>query len=39
VIKQIQTLSLEQIENLGEALLDFATIDDLLNWLQTNQTA
>ena len=39
VIKQIQSLSLEQIENLGEALLDFATIDDLLNWLQANQTA
>lgn len=38
VIQDIQTLSLEQLENLGEALLDFATVDDLLNWLQTNKT-
>jgi predicted transposase YdaD len=38
VIEKIQTLSLEQIENLSEALLDFTAIDDLLNWLQANQT-
>ena len=36
---QIQTLSLEQLEALGEALLDFITIQDLLNWLEANQTA
>ncbi len=33
VIGEIQTLSLEQLESLGEALLDFTTMDDLLNWL------
>ncbi|WP_372478278.1 DUF4351 domain-containing protein [Nostoc mirabile] len=32
-------LSLEQLEALGEALLDFTTIEDLLNWLEANQTA
>lgn len=34
---RVQTLSLEQLEALGEALLDFTTIGDLLNWLATNQ--
>ncbi|MBD0301285.1 MAG: DUF4351 domain-containing protein [Tolypothrix sp. T3-bin4] len=34
----IQTLSLEQLEALGEALLDFTAIEDLLNWLEANQT-
>lgn len=34
----IQTLSLEQLESLGEALLDFTAIEDLLNWLSANQT-
>ncbi len=38
VIQEIQTLSLEQLEALSEALLDFAAVDDLLNWLQANQT-
>ena len=33
VIEQIQALSLERLEALGEALLDFTTMDDLLNWL------
>lgn len=45
VREQIQTLSLEQLEALGEALLDFRAISqgetaepnaDLLNWLQAN---
>ncbi|MEH2449741.1 MAG: DUF4351 domain-containing protein [Nostoc sp.] len=36
--EQIQSLSLEQLEALGEALLDFSAIADLLNWLQTHQT-
>ncbi|MGM3307847.1 DUF4351 domain-containing protein [Anabaena sp. WFMT] len=35
--KQIQTLSLNQLEALGEALLDFTAIEDLFNWLATNQ--
>ena len=34
----IQTLSLEQLEALAEALLDFTGIEDLLNWLEANQT-
>ncbi|MCC5643944.1 DUF4351 domain-containing protein [Nostoc sp. CHAB 5824] len=36
---RIETLSLEQLEALGEALLDFTAIEDLLNWLEANQTA
>ncbi|UKO96910.1 DUF4351 domain-containing protein [Nostoc sp. UHCC 0870] len=36
VREQIQSLSLEQLETLGEALLDFSAIADLLNWLQAN---
>lgn len=39
VWERIQTLSLEQLEALGEALLDFIAIEDLLNWLEANQTA
>ncbi|MDZ8227977.1 DUF4351 domain-containing protein [Nostoc sp. ChiVER01] len=38
VREQIQGLSLKQLEALGEALLDFSAITDLLNWLQTHQT-
>ncbi|BAY96589.1 hypothetical protein NIES37_05230 [Tolypothrix tenuis PCC 7101] len=34
---RIQTLSLNQLEELGEALLDFTAIEDLLRWLDTNQ--
>ncbi|MCL1464742.1 Rpn family recombination-promoting nuclease/putative transposase [Argonema galeatum] len=30
---QIQTLSVEELENLGEALLDFSEATDLVNWL------
>ncbi|MEH1898719.1 MAG: DUF4351 domain-containing protein [Nostoc sp.] len=37
--KRIQSLSLNQLENLGEALLDFTAMEDLFNWLQTNQSA
>ncbi|NJM66888.1 MAG: DUF4351 domain-containing protein [Acaryochloris sp. RU_4_1] len=33
---QIQALSLDQIEALGEALLDFSEPDDLVMWLQGN---
>jgi len=33
----IQSLSLNQLEALGEALLDFTGMEDLLNWLQINQ--
>lgn len=30
----IETLSLEQLENLGEALLDFNSMSDLQAWLE-----
>ncbi len=32
---RICQLSIEQLENLGEAILDFTTISDLLAWLET----
>ncbi|BAZ31916.1 hypothetical protein NIES4074_43890 [Cylindrospermum sp. NIES-4074] len=32
---QISRLSLEQLEALGEALLDFVSFDDLAVWLET----
>jgi predicted transposase YdaD len=31
----VETLSLEQLENLGEALLDFTSLADLQTWLST----
>ncbi|PNW39669.1 UNVERIFIED_CONTAM: hypothetical protein BEN50_15230 [Euhalothece sp. KZN 001] len=35
---QIEQLNLEQTESLAEALLDFTSLDDLINWLeQSNQ--
>ncbi|MBE9199991.1 DUF4351 domain-containing protein [Nodularia sp. LEGE 06071] len=34
--QRIQTLSENQLETLGEALLDFTSMSDLLNWLETN---
>jgi predicted transposase YdaD len=37
--ERIQSLSLNQLETLGEALLAFSAMEDLLNWLQTNQSA
>ncbi len=37
--ERIKSLSLNQLETLGEALLDFTTMEDLLHWLQTNQSA
>ncbi len=35
--KRIQGLSIEELEDLGEALLDFATEADLVNWLNCHQ--
>ncbi len=32
-LEQINLLSLEQLESLGEALLDFTSIADLTQWL------
>ncbi|ODG99507.1 hypothetical protein A4S05_04440 [Nostoc sp. KVJ20] len=37
--ERIQSLSLNQLENIGESLLDFTAMEDLFNWLQTNQSA
>ncbi|MBD2437043.1 DUF4351 domain-containing protein [Nostoc sp. FACHB-110] len=37
LIEQIQKLSIEQLENLGEALLDFSNIADLETWLTQQQ--
>ncbi|MBE9207374.1 DUF2887 domain-containing protein [Nostoc sp. LEGE 06077] len=37
--RQIQALSLEQLEALGEALLDFVAIADLETWLQAHATS
>jgi predicted transposase YdaD len=35
---QVNSLSIEQLESLGEALLDFGQMSDLMAWLDTNQT-
>ncbi|MDQ2098009.1 MAG: Rpn family recombination-promoting nuclease/putative transposase [Tychonema bourrellyi B0820] len=35
--EQIQTLSVEELEDLGEALLDFSEASDLTNWLSDRQ--
>ena len=34
--QRIQSLSVNQLENLSEALLDFSSMADLFNWLQLN---
>lgn len=36
VRSQIDSLSLPELENLGEALLEFSSGDDLTNWLQSH---
>jgi predicted transposase YdaD len=33
---QVESLSVSQLEALGEALLDFSSIEDLKTWLQTH---
>jgi predicted transposase YdaD len=33
IAAQVQALSLDKLEVLGEALLDFSELDDLVNWL------
>ncbi|NJK65688.1 MAG: DUF4351 domain-containing protein [Microcoleus sp. SU_5_3] len=37
ISEQIQTLSVEELEDLGEALLDFSEPSDLTNWLSDRQ--
>lgn len=34
VRERVETLCLEQLENLGEALLDFTSVADLQTWLE-----
>lgn len=34
---QVQALSVEQIESLGEALLDFTNVSDLEGWLSREE--
>ena len=36
VRSQIQQLRVEQLEELGEALLDFSSMQDLVDWLRTH---
>ncbi|BCL36872.1 DUF4351 domain-containing protein [Nostoc sp. MS1] len=36
VSDRLETSSLEQLENLGEALLDFTSLADLFSWLDTH---
>jgi hypothetical protein len=36
---QVQELSLTQIEALSEGLLDFSTLDDLVEWLRSQNTS
>ena len=38
VSQKIQELSLEQLETLGEALLDFTSLTDLTTWLLEIET-
>jgi len=37
LIERIKQLSIDKIEALGEALLDFTKLDDLETWLTENQ--
>jgi predicted transposase/invertase (TIGR01784 family) len=39
LISQIQSLSISQLESLGEALLDFSQSDDLVNWLRSRSVS
>lgn len=34
--QRIRSLSTAELENLGEALLDFSNTNDLITWLETN---
>ncbi len=34
-LTQIMQLSIDNVEVLGEALFDFSTVEDLINWLNT----
>lgn len=36
-ITSVKALNVTQLEELGEALLDFTVSDDLLHWLEANR--
>ncbi len=38
VRQQVEILPLEELENLGEALLDFSSMADLQAWLEENKS-
>lgn len=38
IIEEIKSLSVGKLKALGEALLDFVDLDDLLRWLRANRT-
>jgi hypothetical protein len=38
MVAQLQTLAVEEMENLAEALLDFTSLADLENWLASRST-
>jgi predicted transposase YdaD len=37
MLTQIEALALAKLDELGEALLRFSSLDDLVSWLQANQ--
>jgi hypothetical protein len=37
IIAQIEALPLAKLDGLGEALLRFSSLDNLVSWLQANQ--
>jgi Domain of unknown function (DUF4351) len=39
LLSRVQELSLAQVEALGEALLDFSTVDDLVEWLRSESSS
>ncbi|MEH1949547.1 MAG: DUF4351 domain-containing protein [Nostoc sp.] len=39
LFEQVRNLSAEQLENLGEALLDFSEVADLVAWLEQQEQA
>lgn len=39
LVEQVRNLSAEQLENLGEELLDFCEIADLVAWLEQHKQA
>jgi predicted transposase YdaD len=39
LILQVQELSIARVEALGEALLDFSTLDDLVEWLRSQSSS